>query len=190
MSYAQSMTRSIAASVIEVVAADAECRKFIPVVSGWSVAQRGAGGFRNLVNMTGEGIADTAMDITRFFRMTPERTKAWRDEWTKVGEDQACTNIADVTKRAILAGIKRGTLSHWIADSWRLDREPSPTDASNHVIAYHSATAVQTHDKKTYVFDWHATLMLRNPLISRSADEWLKGNDHFRSAYSTFQGWG
>ncbi len=181
------MPRSIAAAIVQVVAEDAECRRVIPVVSPYNFMQRAAGGTRNLVNMTAEGTADFLVDATRFLHMQPSATKALRSRLEKVGEDEACTNVADVTKRAINAAIQAKRIQPWVTEAWTCDRSPGP---NNNIIAYHSATAVKTGNSKTYVFDWHATLMLRNPLISRSLEEWTRGDDRYRSAFSTFQGWG
>ncbi|WP_144187076.1 hypothetical protein [Elioraea rosea] len=74
-----------------------------------------------------------------------------------------------------------------MTNAWHASRSPTP---ENNVYAHHSATAVKVQDGKTYVFDWHGTLSLRNPLISRSLAEWKRGNDRFRVLYSVFQGWG
>lgn len=187
MTYAQSMPRSIAAAIVQVVADDAECRRFIPEVSPFFLAQRGAGGLRNFVNMSAEGAAWVGVKAVELVGAKPDATKYAKDYWEKQGVDQACTNIAAVTDAAISAAIQRKRIPQWVKAARPVSRVPS---RDNHVLADHTATGIDTADGKTYVFDWHATLMLRNPLISRSLAEWERGDDHYRSAFSTFQGWG
>lgn len=181
------MPRSIAAAIVNVVAADANCRKYIPTVSPFSIAQRGAGGFRNLVNMSSEGVAWLGVKAVELAGGKPDATQRFKDHWETQGVDQACTNIAKVTDFAITAAIARKQIPDWVKAARPVSRCPA---RDNHVLADHTATGIDTADGKTYVFDWHATLMLRNPLISRSLAEWERGNDKFRSAFSTFQGWG
>lgn len=189
MSYNQSMPRSAAAAIVKVVTDDNECRRFIPEVSPYAIGQNAAGSLRNLTNMTAEGINYVASQIAMNMGLPSAQQNLLKSKeyWEQQGYDQACTNIADVTERAINAAIGNGTLPQWITKAWHESRVPSP---DNNVYAYHSATAVQVGDGKTYVFDWHATLSLRNPLISRSAAEWKRGNDKYRVLYSVFQGWG
>jgi hypothetical protein len=187
MTLAQSMPRSIAAAIVDAVAADAACRQYIPTVSPFFLAQRGAGGLRNFVNMSAEGAAWVGVKAVELVHAKPDATQYAKDYWEKQGVDQACTNIADVTDKAITLAIQQKRIPQWVTAARPVSRSPSKT---NHVLAEHTATGVQTADGKVYVFDWHATLMLRNPLISRSLDEWQSGNDPYRSAFSTFQGWG
>lgn len=187
MTLAQSMPRSIAAAIVDVVAGDAECRQYIPTVSPFFLAQRGAGGLRNFVNMSAEGASWVGVKAVELLGGKPDATQRLKDRREKLGADQACTNIAHVTDKAISLGIQQKRIPQWVVAVRPVSREPSK---GNHVLADHTATGVQTADGKVYVFDWHATLMLRNPLISRSLDEWQRGDDRYRSAFSTFQGWG
>ncbi|MCU0984003.1 MAG: hypothetical protein MUC89_03550 [Acetobacteraceae bacterium] len=187
MSYAQSMPRSVATAIVKVVADDGECRRFIPEVSPYAIGQKAAGSLRNLTNMTAEGAAWLGMKAVELVGAEPHATRMAKDYWEKQGMDQACTNIADVTSRAINAGIRQGAIPAWVTDAWHASRMPQQ---DNNVFAYHSATAVKVQDGKVYVFDWHATLSLRNPLISRNLAEWERGHDKYRVLYSVFQGWG
>lgn len=181
------MPRSIASAIVDAVAADPACRQYIPTVSPFFIAQRGAGGLRNFVNMSAEGMAWVGVKAVELARAKPDATKYAKDYWEKQGVDQACTNIAAVTDAAITAAIQRRSIPAWVKAARPVSRVPS---RDNHVLADHTATGIDTADGKTYVFDWHATLMLRNPLISRSLAEWERGDDKYRSAFSTFQGWG
>lgn len=187
MSYAQSMPRSLASAIVKVVADDSECRRFIPEVSPYAIGQNAAGSLRNLTNMTAEGAAWLGVKAVELVGAEPHATKVAKDYWEKQGMDQACTNIADVTSRAITAAINQGRIPPWATTAWHASRMPSQ---DNNVFAYHSATAIEVQDGKRYVFDWHGTLSLRNPLISRSLAEWERGNDKYRVLYSVFQGWG
>ncbi len=187
MSYAQSMPRSVASAIVKVVSDSSECRRFIPEVSPYAIGQKAAGSLRNLTNMTAEGISWLGTQVVEGLGGKPDLTKVAKDYWEQQGYDQACTNIADVTERAINAGIRQGSIPQWVTLAWHASRSPSKDNA---VFAHHSATAVKVQDGKTYVFDWHATLSLRNPLISRSLAEWERGNDSYRVLFSVFQGWG
>jgi hypothetical protein len=172
------MPRSIAAGIVDVVAQDAECRKLIPVVSGWSVGQRAAGSLRNFTNMTAQALA-----------WVGSKTSAGeyaRDYWERKGDEQACDKIAVATANAISEGIRRGKLPKWVSRSFDVSRKPLP---DNQVAAYHSATGVEVGHGRVYVFDWHGPLTLRCPLISRSLAEWERGDDRYRVLFSNFQGW-
>ncbi len=137
--------------------------------------------------MAGEGAAGLGMQLIEAQGGDPHYAKLAKDYWEQQGEEEACTNIADVTSRAINAGIRQGAIPSWVTEAWHASRMPQQ---DNNVFAYHSATAVKVQDGKVYVFDWHATLSLRNPLISRKLSEWERGNDTYRALYSVFQGWG
>lgn len=50
---------------------------------------------------------------------------------------------------------------------------------------YHVATLITMDDGSEYVFDWHATLNTRNPMISRHAD-WKRSSGGM--PYATFSG--
>ena len=183
----QSMPRSTAAAIIEVVAQDDLCRQLIPGVSPFSIAQSGAGGFRNLVNMTAEGLAWLGVSAVEWSEGTPSATRVAKEYWEKQGVDQACTSIGAATEKAINSAVARQLLPEGVKAARTVDRSPAK---DNDVFAFHTATGIDTTSGKTYVFDWHATLMLRNPMISRSVAEWQRGDNRFRSAFSTFQGWG
>jgi hypothetical protein len=180
------LSRSIATAIVDVVANDPDCRRFIPEISPYSVGGETAGSLRNLTNMTAEGAAWLGMKAVEATGGKPEASRYAKDYWEKQGTDQACTNIADVSVAAIVAGIRRGKVPSWVVDCWPASRMPS---SRNSVFAHHTATAVEVRDGSAYVFDWHATLMLRNPLISRSLSDWERGDDMHRARYSSFLGW-
>ena len=76
---------------------------------------------------------------------------------------QTCTGIAVATVSAIETARKAGQISG-IQSVERIDRFG---------LMPHTATKVTAPDGATYVFDWHATLNPRNPLINYE-DEWTR----------------
>jgi hypothetical protein len=187
-----SLTRAIAAAIVDVVAADPACRRLIPDVSLYNAAQQAAGGLRNAVNMLFEARAKQfyeELNARPQSEVSAGQIAAARHQWQWVqaeGYAEACTGIVDVTQRAINAAIRNGTLSQGVMKAVQVDRFPKK---DNNVVFYHSATAVYLANDKGYVFDWHKTLSLRNPLISRSVAEWTRGDDDFRVLFGVFQGW-
>lgn len=178
MSTTPGMPRSVAAGIVDVVAADPAVRRLVPDVSMWSFFQKAAGSARNFAHMSAEGLAWTGSWTG------PGRVA--KDYWEQRGGDLACDKIADATAGALHEAIRRERLPKWVTKSYAVHRRPRP---ENQVRAFHSATGVEVGHGRVYVFDWHATLTRRCPLISRSLDEWLRGDDTFRVLFSVFQGW-
>ncbi len=80
---------------------------------------------------------------------------------------KVCTGIADATAAAINRAIKSEK------DPLRGIRRATTIDrASPHIGVHHTATHVLTDEGGEAVFDWHATLEIDNPMISKVAD-WL-----------------
>ncbi len=92
-------------------------------------------------------------------------------------ERLVCTGIASASARAIDAAAKAGKLAG-VAGS-------SPVDRFKPVA--HTATEVMLKDKSTFVFDWHATLNLQNPMMYRSTLEWKRGRSG--EVLESFRGW-
>lgn len=178
MSTTPGMPRSVAAGIVDVVAADAAVRQLVPDVSIWSFFQTAAGSARNFTNMAAEGMAWVGSKL--------EAGQYAKDYWERRGSEQACDKIAEASAIAIQLAIRQERLPKWVTKSYSVHRMPG---AENRVRAYHSATGVEVGHGRVYVFDWHATLTRRCPLISRSADEWLRGDDTYRVLFSVFQGW-
>ncbi|USN98079.1 MAG: hypothetical protein H6810_07770 [Phycisphaeraceae bacterium] len=94
---------------------------------------------------------------------------------------KVCTGIAEATSTAInraiksdkvpLVGVKAATM---------IDR------VSPHAGVYHTATKVVTAEGGEAVFDWHATLEIDNPMISK-VDDWL--NCTGETPAKLFKGW-
>lgn len=187
MAFAQSMPRSVAVAIVEVVSRDAGCRGVIPEVSPYFVGQQAAGSLRNLTNMAAEGAAWVGMKVVEAVGGQPSATAAAKDYWENQGTLQSCTTIANRTSEAITQAIGKRELPRWVRSSIPVSRAPS---RENNVLAHHDATGIEVGNGKWYVFDWHGPLSLRNPLISRSLDEWKRGDDRYRVLFSVFQGWG
>jgi hypothetical protein len=200
----QSLPRSIAAGIVEVVADDAECRRLIPVVSAYNVAQRSAGSARNFTNMAMEGMAAAAEFISTPSGMHGDnavhrQSKAAKEWWQSRGDALACDKIADATAAAIDRQVGK-RLPKWVCSAAAVSREPKRQIGhaghaiqgwlAGEVTAYHSATGVTVGNGKVYVFDWHETLALRCPVIYRTLDDWMHARDEYGALFSTFQGWG
>ena len=135
--------------ICEVVAADATCReriKRIPVLSGteW------AGSVRNL------GLILDNIVTGAYEKGTPSY------------DNLVCYGVAEATAEAITKNSSRqaarsggGCKLPEVVNAITIDRQEPLA---------HTATKVQMSDGTDYVFDWHATLDLMNPLISRTTD--------------------
>lgn len=79
-------------------------------------------------------------------------------------DQKICLGIVAVTVKAIM-------------DAVRARRIPEVLSVSGthrvHWGVHHEATWVRMADDTEYVFDWHATLKVRDPAISK-ADDWLQ----------------
>jgi hypothetical protein len=76
----------------------------------------------------------------------------------------ACSGIGDATRRAIENTLKGNPGIPEVQAVERLDRLG---------LVDHSATKITMQDGSSFVFDWHATLNARNPLIFTESD-WLR----------------
>lgn len=71
--------------------------------------------------------------------------------------------IALVTSKAILNAISRGKLP---------EVHGSNTTHRIHWETHHEATWIRMKDDSEYIFDWHATLKVRDPAISK-VEDWM-----------------
>ena len=90
-----------------------------------------------------------------------------KDPTEKAVADTVCTGIADATSEAINRALKTKPGIPEIKVSTTIDRELNGV--------HHTATLVQMVDETSYVFDWHATLNVLNPMIFKPAG-WKKDN--------------
>jgi hypothetical protein len=151
------LTKDTASRIIDVVAADANCRKAIqpnpqldfleflnPAPGMLLEYSHLAGSVRNLAMMfQGKYIGDPTFD------------------------ERICVGITYVTFKAIFSAIGQGKL-------------PGVRVAGNahrvHRGTHHEATSIDMVDGSTYIFDWHATLKVLDPAISRF-DDWLEARN-------------
>jgi len=143
------LSRETAGKIVEVVAADANCRKAIQPKPELDFLNPGtalllefshlAGSVRNLAMMAqGKYVGDPVFD------------------------ERICSGIAVVTQNAIYAAIKQGKLP---------DVRTAGATHRVHRTVHHQATSIDMIDGSIYVFDWHATLKIQDPVISK-LDDW------------------
>lgn len=170
------LTREMADAIVKAVQNDAECRVLLPRVNLFQFfAPVGhAGTARNYANAWMEsatGIVHAGLPDER----------ARREERRVVSDDQACTGVAAATARALgrIAG-KPGY--EFLTAAGTVDRMPN-----NPARDYHTATEVTVASGKSYVFDWHSTLDIGNPLIFASPAAFKAGQNPVK--YAHFWGW-
>ena len=140
-----SLTRAVAAKIVEVVGKDATCKarinsSFGSLPAAWGVS----GGLRNI----------SIMGLDLF--------NPWSEGPSSDESKLVCTGIADATCKAI---------NNAKIPYVKLAAEVTRTEG-----VYHVASGVTLQSGKTYVFDWHATLMIDNPLIYPSPKDFKKGS--------------
>lgn len=146
-----------AALIVGAVFKDAECRKVIPTRSIQSTPSSGRGWKRNL----------------KYFLRGKDPEK---DAYTA---DRVCTGIARLTSEAIARKKFEKKLKEV--------KRPQPTDERSFLGFLHTATLITMQDDSNYVFDWHATLDILNPLLFPSHNSWKR--DEGGLYYIEFQGW-
>lgn len=181
------LTKDQAQSITDLVAADERCAKhidstfaaFLPDTIGF------AGGTRNfamvignlpsdviglLVDPVGNLVREGAYYVGHnyvhpYLPSEPQgRWKLWRpfDNADPEIEAYICIGIANLTVEAINAGVKVGTLKKaGVKEAVFCDRATG--------IA-HAATRVKMADETDYVFDWHCTLNVKNPMVYQTED--------------------
>ena len=87
-----------------------------------------------------------------------------------------CIGITAVTVKAIHNALRQGKLP---------EVQSSSAISRVHWKVHHSATWVRMKDGCEYVFDWHATLKIQDPAISK-AENWVKAQGAVN--YVFFQG--
>lgn len=95
--------------------------------------------------------------------------------------DRVCTGITEATSRAITKAIR--------AKDARLSKVKSAGEvARTHNLTYHVATYVAMQDTTVYVFDWHQTLSITNPMMFASTALWK--TDTAGVTFELFTGFG
>jgi hypothetical protein len=162
-----SLTKDDVGSVIKVINSDPECQKRIssfiddvlPDTLGISGATRNWGYvFGNIFTFG-----------------------YWGDPTDKEFADRVCTGIAEATANAINNAITNTCNPGLInfKGAGNVDRVLRGTS--------HTATSIIMKDDSRYVFDWHATLNIENPMLYKSLVDWKL--DRNGVVYADFSGW-
>ena len=157
------LSKETAGKIIEIVATDTECRRIIEPNASLPSFNPGTALFLRFSHLAGS-VRNAGMMM---------QGKYVGD---KDFDEKICLGIALVTFRAILNGIKQGKLPelHTAGSTHRV-----------HWGTHHEATWIRMKDDSEYVFDWHATLNLRDPVISKIED-WEKAQNGIN--YFLFRG--
>ena len=111
----------------------------------------------------------------------PEAGSLTREYWRRLGDRQACTGVAETTARVLNAAVGK---SGYEFPGQRRPGDRTPNDPPHD---YHTATEVAVTGDHEYVFDWHSTLDIGDPLIFPSPAAFKAGRPSVR--YSQFWGW-
>lgn len=159
------LTKGLTESIILAVAKDAECQKLIPSVLGefppsWGIA----GGIRNFTN---DPIGNLDLEIAAKYynipiKYIPDFLKQ-RSGLDPEDEAKVCTGLA----RATAIAINKAKMSFYVSSAFSQNRVLNGTD--------HTATGIKLMSGITVVFDWHATLRIRCPLIYPSIEDFNNG---------------
>ena len=139
--------------ICDIVNKDTDCRSVINADVPSPVLQLTglAGAARNLVLISGDIIPPLATrSINEMLGRKVDNTKL------------LCLGITVATQKAILRERKSLPELHACAAISRV-----------HWGVHHTATWVRMKDDSEYAFDWHATLNIYDPLLSR-AEEWME----------------
>lgn len=143
-----SLSLQTARKVVEIVDSDADCRRVI------------SDPFKSFL-LEKAGLAGSARNAALL-------AFGWafgKGEGTDEFNDLICQGIAQYTFKALFKNISKIPELRAVATSHR-----------KHLGTHHEATWLRMTDDSEYIFDWHATLNIYNPLISR-ADKWQKAED-------------
>lgn len=141
---------SNAKAIVEVVAADQNCRRVIQSGLDKIIPDKlgAAGGIRNVGYWARSLVKDAtdALDITHA-----------ADVW----EDLDCNTIAKATVNALNKALQGGS-----SKLRSVKRVTSIVRDTKHGNSYeHTATLVAISNETPVVFDWHANLSINNPMI-------------------------
>ena len=145
-----SLTRADATKIVEAVAKDPTCKRLIP--DSYFLGSAGyAGSIRNVLNAPGMLVIPD---------YNPDQKAS----------DEACTGIANATAIAINDKAKKDSLFP-AKSANSIDRQ------AGLLKVHHTATEIVLRSGESYVFDWHATLALKNPMIYFRVSSWKNDMD-------------
>lgn len=176
------LTREMADKIVAAVRDDPQCRLLLPRVSAFKVfgGIGHAGTARNFANAWTMSVADADGAVMDRFGF-PEAGKRTTDYWQRLGDTQACTGVAAAAERALTRVAGKPGYEFLVAAA---SEDRTPADPAHDL---HTATRVTLTNGKSYVFDWHATLDIGNPLIFASPEAFKAGRNPVR--YAQFWGW-
>ena len=148
------LSKETASRIIDVVAADAKCRKAIQPRPELDFLNPGTGLLLEFSHLAGSA-RNLAMILQGKYIGDPDF------------DERICSGIAVVTQNAIFAGIRAGKI-FGVRTTGNAHRV--------HRTIHHEATSVDMTDGSIYIFDWHATLKVHDPVISRYED-WLNAQN-------------
>jgi hypothetical protein len=149
------LSKETARKIIEVVAADPSCRNSIEPFPALGIVNPGSDLLLRFSHLAGSvrNIPWVAKNIIE--GKTPEQDP----EMTA----KICVGIAFNTFEAIRKAIGQGKLPEVYA---------AGVGQRVHWGVHHQATSIRTQDRSEYIFDWHATLKIHDPAISK-VDDWV-----------------
>jgi hypothetical protein len=145
------LSKETAQKIVEAVIIDADCQRIIEPNPSLPSFNPGTDLFLRFSHLAGS-VRNAAMMMQGKYTGDKEF------------DEKICLGIALVTFKAVLNAIKQGRLPevHTANSIHRI-----------HWGIHHEATWIRMKDDSEYVFDWHATLKLRDPAISK-AEDWMR----------------
>lgn len=163
------LSRGLALAIVDVIAADPECKRRID--SGLSAIMPSSLGWTGSVRNYGFAFKETYKAIF---------SGGYSAQPTTEQDDLVCYGIRDATIEALEKALKKvkgdSTLSAISEVSYVIRDDP----------IVHTATLITVTKRWKYVFDWHATLETRNPLIYPSEKAFMENRDSV--VFSSFTG--
>jgi hypothetical protein len=192
-----SLNRGTAAAIVEAVQKDKACKEQIESWLGSVFGGIGwAGGVRNLGFIAGNAAAllgaSYGAGMMAYGGRPVEGGKFYNSVEKEVGtitnlnvtDKQAlevCTGIAEATAKAINDALKRAPAGATLGAVLRADSQ----DRVGTTTA-HTATGIWMRDKSNYVFDWHATLRVGDPMLHKTTADFSAGNGVLFSQFTGF----
>lgn len=149
-----SLTRETAGKIIEAIAANVNCRKAIQPKPELDFLAPGTSLLLEFSHLAGS-VRNLAMIFQGKYIGDAEF------------DERICSGIAVVTQNAIFSAVKQGKIP---------EVQTSGIAHRVHRSIHHQATSVDMKDGSIYIFDWHATLKIHDPAISRYED-WQKAQN-------------
>jgi len=149
------LTRGLAKAIVDVIAIDKEAQRRIDSALAYIIPDSfgGAGGVRN-------------------FGFALIETYTGNGQPTKEQDSLVCYGIAEYTYELINKAIAKSKQESML----RTIKKASYINRDLYNIA-HQATLITFQDGTEVVFDWHATLNSKNPLIYPSPEDFRKGTN-------------